>query len=281
MDPTPLGSVELGYGLRVPHYRELRERGTRASFVEALAENFLGRGGLPRQVLERVRRDARVVLHGVSLSIGGVDAINWDHVRALSDLARELEVPWISDHLCFGSVGGHYAHDLWPLPYTEEAVRHVADRARAVQDALGRPLILENVSSYVEWRASTMPEWEFATEVARRAGVGLLLDVNNVVVSAKNHGFSAVRYLEGLPRHLVVQMHLAGHSDYGTHAIDDHASPVPEVVWALFRQALARFGNVPTIVEWDDAIPSLAELEAEADRATAIAEEVSSVPRSA
>jgi uncharacterized protein (UPF0276 family) len=281
MPSTPFGSVELGYGLRVPHYRELRERGTRAPFVEALAENFLGRGGLPLRVLERVRRDARVALHGVSLSIGGTDAINWDHVHALSALARELEAPWISDHLCFGSVDGHYAHDLWPLPYTEEAVQHVADRARHVQDVLGRRLILENVSSYVEWRASTMPEWEFIVEVARRAGVGLLLDVNNVVVSAKNHGFSADRYLAGLPPGLVVQMHLAGHSDYGTHAIDDHASPVPDVVWSLYRQALVRFGSIPTIVEWDDAIPTLSALEGEAERAGAIAAEVLSVPRSA
>jgi uncharacterized protein (UPF0276 family) len=273
--------MDLGFGLRVPHYRELRERGTRAPFVEALAENFLGRGGLPRQVLERVRRDARVVLHGVSLSIGALDPINWDHVRALAALGRELEVPWISDHLCFGSVGGHYGHDLWPLPYTEEALQNVVDRARAVQDVLGRPLILENVSSYVEWRASTMPEWEFAAEVARRASVGLLLDVNNVVVSAKNHGFSPTRYVEGLPPDAVVQMHLAGHTDHGTYAIDDHASPVPPAVWSLFRRALLRFGNVPTIVEWDDAIPTLSELEAEVGRAGAIAEEVFSVPRSA
>jgi len=281
MAPSPFDSMDFGYGLRAPHYRELWERGTRAPFVEALAENFIGRGGLPRRVLERIRRDARIALHGVSLSLGGMDLINWDHVRALSDLAHELEVPWISDHFCFGTVGGHYAHDLWPLPYTEEAVAHVATRARAVQDVLGRPLILENVSSYVEWRASTMPEWEFVAEVARRAGVGLLLDVNNVVVSAKNHGFSAEHYVASLPPDLVRQMHLAGHSDHGTHAIDDHASPVPEVVWTLFRQALARFGNVPTILERDDAIPTLAELEAEAERARAIAAEVYRVPRSA
>jgi uncharacterized protein len=276
-----MGAMELGYGLRVPHYRELMERGTRASFVEALAENFLGRGGLPLRVLERVRCDASVAVHGVSLSIGGVDPINWDHVHSLSVLGHSLEAPWISDHLCFGSVGGHYAHDLWPLPYTEEAVAHVANRARQVQDRLGRPLILENVSSYVEWRASTMPEWEFVVEVARRAGVGLLLDVNNVIVSAKNHDFSPEEYIDALPPDLVRQMHLAGHSDYGTHAIDDHGSPVPEGVWVLFRRALARFGKIPTIVEWDDRIPSLLELEAEASKVASIAEEVFPVPRSA
>lgn len=273
--------IDFGYGVRVPHYAELCARGTRAPFLEAIAENFVGRGGRPRRVLERVRRDARLALHCVSLSIGSVDPIEWEHVDAVRELADSMDAAWISDHLCFGGFGGHYAHDLWPLPYTEEALEHVCERASAVQERLGRRLLLENVSSYVEYRASEMPEWEFLAEVSRRAGVGILLDVNNVVVSAKNHGFSPNRYVESLASGSVRQMHLAGHTDHGTHAIDDHASPVSSEVWSLFRHALSCFGPVPSSVERDDAIPSLEELESEAFEIRRVAEEVFRVARGA
>lgn len=263
----------FGYGLRVPHYAELAERGTSATLVEAISENFMGRGGLPRRMLERVRRDASLALHGVSLSIGSVDALDWEYVAALAELGRQFDAAWFSDHLCFSSVGQHHAHDLWPLPYTEETIQHVAARAGAVQDALGRRLLLENISSYVEFRANQMPESEFLSEVARRSGVQILLDVNNLVVSAKNHGFSAKTYLEALPLNTIGQIHLAGHSDLGTHAIDDHASAVPPVVWSLYRRAIERFGPIPTIVEWDENIPSLGDLESEAVSAQTLAEE--------
>lgn len=273
--------MDFGFGLRVPHYRELSERATRASFVEAIAENFVGRGGRPRQVLERVRRDARVALHSVSLSIGGVDALNLPHIAALARLGESVDAAWISDHLCFSSVGGHYAHDLWPLPYTEEALAHVSERASRVRERLGRPFLLENVSSYVEYEASSLREWEFLTEVAQRADVGILLDVNNVIVSAKNHGFSAEAFIDALPVDRVTQIHLAGHTDYGSHAIDDHGSAVPAEVWALYRRAVSRFGPVPSIVEWDENIPTLEALEAEALEAHRIADEVLHVARSA
>ncbi|MFZ5893284.1 MAG: DUF692 domain-containing protein [Myxococcota bacterium] len=273
--------MQAGYGLRVPHYEALIERGTRAPFVEAITENFLGRGGRPQRVLEGIRRDARIAFHGVSMSIGAVDPINLNHVDDVAELGRRWEATWISDHLCFSSFGGQYGYDLWPLPYTEEALTHVVERARRVRERLGRPFLLENVSSYVEYAASTLTEWEFMAEIARRADIGILLDVNNVVVSAKNHGFSPEQYIDALPVDRVLQFHLAGHSDFGTHAIDDHGSAVPAEVWGAFRRALARFGSAPSIVEWDDNIPTLERLEAEADEAGRIMSEVLNVAREA
>jgi uncharacterized protein len=263
-----------GYGLRVPHYAELVEYGARASCVEAITENFLNRGGRARAVLDRVRRDSEIVLHGVSLSIGSTDPLDLGYLGAIRDLARSIEATWISDHLCFGSVEGHRAHDLWPLPFTEEALAHVVDRTRRAQDILGTRLLLENVSSYVEYRCSTMPEWEFLRELAERADALLLLDVNNVHVNAKNHGFSPETYLDALPPERVKQIHLAGHTDYGTHAIDDHGSAVPWPVWELYRHALRRFGPLVTIVEWDENVPEFGVLRAESERARRIEQEV-------
>ena len=271
MSSAAAGSAALvGVGLRAKHYPELLRRGTTADFAEATSENFLGRGGRARAVLERVRADKPVALHGVSLSIGGTDPLNQHYLRDLADLARELEAFTVSDHLCFGTFGGHYGHDLWPLPYTEEALAHVVARVRAVQDVLGRRLLLENVSSYVEYRASALYEWEFLSEVAERADAGILLDVNNVFVSAQNLGFSARAYLEGIPPALVEQMHLAGHSDGGGFLLDDHGSIVSDAVWDLYRLARARFGKVPTVIEWDERVPTLTELEAEAEKAREI-----------
>jgi uncharacterized protein (UPF0276 family) len=268
-----------GYGLRVPHYAELFENGARTTFVEAITENFLNRGGRARAVLSRVRRDADIVLHGVSLSIGSLDPLDLDYVHGVRQLARSIEAAWISDHLCFGSVHGHRAHDLWPLPFTEEALHHVTERVRRAQDVLGARLLLENVSSYVEYRASTMREWEFFREVAERADALLLLDVNNVHVNAKNHGFCATAYLEALPAERVRQIHLAGHTDFGTHAIDDHGSAVSEPVWELYRHAVRRFGAVATIVEWDENVPDLERLRAESEKARRIEREVLDEPR--
>lgn len=253
-----------GYGLRAPHYTELLERGARAEYLEAISENFLNRGGRPPAVLERVRRDAQIVLHGVSLSVGGTDALARDYVRDLATLARCIEAAWVSDHLCFGTFGGHYAHDLWPLPYTEEAVAHVAARAGQVQDILGGRLLLENVSSYVEYRSNIMTEWEFLSAVAERADCMILLDINNVYVSARNHGFDPERYIDALPAGRIAQLHLAGHTDRGSHAIDDHGSHVCGAVWDLYRHALRLFGPVPAIVEWDENLPALEVLEEEA-----------------
>lgn len=270
-----------GYGLRVPHYAELLSQGSSAGLVEVVTENFLARGGRPRAVLERVRRDAPVALHGVSLSLGGVEPLNERYLDELRALRREIEACSVSDHLCFTAHGAHYAHDLWPLPRTEEAVAHVAARIARVQDRLGERLLIENISTYLEYQDDTLTEPEFLAEVAARADCHLLLDVNNVVVNAKNHGRSAVAFLDALPVGRVRQLHLAGHLDLGTHAIDDHGSAVPDDVWALYREVVRRFGPVPTIVEWDENVPSLAVLAAEAERAAAIEREVLDEPRAA
>jgi len=259
--------------LRVRHYREFLERGYDLPWAEAITENFLGRGGRPRAVLERVRRDAPLILHGVSLSIGGTDPLRRDYLAAVRALAGEIDAAWVSDHLCFGGFGGHFAHDLWPLPFTEEALEHVCVRVTAVQEALGRRILLENVSSYVTYRASALREWEFLGAVAERADCLILLDLNNVYISAKNHGFSCDDYLSGLPAGRVAQFHLAGHRDCGDFLLDDHGSAVPDCVWELYRRALARFGSLPAIVEWDDAVPELPRLRFEALVASGIERE--------
>jgi uncharacterized protein (UPF0276 family) len=257
-----------GFGLRVPHYPALLEGGAGGvDLVEAVTENFLGRGGRPRAVLARVRRDVPVVLHGVSLSIGAVGPLDLAYLAALRALCDGVEPAVVSDHLCFGRWGPHHGHDLWPLPYTEEALAHVVARVGAVQDRLGRRLALENVSSYVRYADSQLTEWDFLAEVARRADCAILLDINNVYVSARNHGFDPERYLAAIPVERVAQFHLAGHRDEGSYLLDDHGAQVAPPVWALHRLAVARFGAIPTIIEWDENVPSLEVLRAEVDAA--------------
>jgi uncharacterized protein (UPF0276 family) len=221
-------------------------------------------------VLERVRRQAPVVLHGVSLGIGNVEPLSAHYLRSLAALIERVEPAWVSDHLCWGGSGGHYAHDLLPLPYSQEALAHVVERVSRVQERLGRQILLENVSSYVAFRASELPEWEFLAEVARRADCGILLDVNNVLVSARNHGFSAETYVDALPDDRIGQLHLAGHSDAGSYLFDSHVGPVPDAVWALYQRVLQRVGPVPTLVEWDEAVPPFDVVAAEAGRAAAL-----------
>jgi uncharacterized protein len=252
-----------GFGLRAEHYADILERGVRAELCEAVTENYLWRGGRPLAVLERVRADVPISFHGVSLSLGSVDALSDDYLAELEGLCRRFEPAFVSDHVCFGSVGGHRAYDLWPVPYTEEALGHMAARVELVQARLGRRLCLENVSSYVEFRESTLREWEFLSELSKRADCLLLLDLNNVYVSAHNHGFSADAYLDGLPRDRVAQVHLAGHSDEGSHLLDNHGCAVQAEVWELYVGACRRFGPIPTIVEWDENLPSLERLESE------------------
>jgi uncharacterized protein (UPF0276 family) len=263
-----------GVGLRPQHYPAILDDGLRADWFEAISENYMLRGGRPLHVLERVRAERPIVLHGVSLSLGATDPLNPTYLTELRALADRFAPAWVSDHLCWGSYGKHYAHDLLPLPYTEEALDHVVRRVLAVQEALGRQIVVENVSSYVEFTHSTMPEWEFLAAVAERADCGILLDVNNVYVSAVNHGFDAERYLAGIPVGRVAQFHLAGHSDHGTHLLDTHDHPVRDEVWDLYRSAVARFGRISTLVEWDEHIPPFAELLAEAERARAAEAEV-------
>jgi uncharacterized protein (UPF0276 family) len=261
-----------GVGLRVPHYAETLERGAPrgCELVEAVSENFLGRGGRPHAVLDRVVKDLPVVLHGVSLSIGSVAPLDRDYLKLLRDLCRQVQPPIVSDHLCFGSWGGHYAHDLWPLPFTEEALGQVVERVSQVQEALGRQILLENVSSYVTYTASEIPEWEFLNEVSRRADCGILLDINNVFVNSRNHAFDAEKYIDGILPDRVGQFHLAGHLDMGEYLLDDHGSAVPEPVWDLFARAVSRMGAIPTIIEWDEDVPALETLLAEVDKARAI-----------
>ena len=260
-----------GIGLRTKHFPELLEQGRRADWFEVITENFLHVGGRPRAVLEAVRADRPVVLHGVSLSIGSVDPLNEEYLRDVRELADAVEPAWVSDHLCWGTFGRHNAHDLLPMPFTEEALSHVVSRVVEVQERLGRRILLENVSSYLSYAASTISEWDFLAEVARRADCLILLDVNNVYVSATNHGFDALAFLHGIPQDRVAQMHLAGHQDLGTHLLDTHDAPVPDPVWALYRDAVRRFGRVSTLVEWDDRIPPLDEVLAEAEKARSLA----------
>lgn len=263
-----------GIGLRTTHYPRVVDDGVRADWFEVISENFMIPGGRPLRVLETVRADRPVVLHGVSLSLGATDPLNETYLRELRALAGRIEPAWVSDHLCWGSFGRHYAHDLLPLPYTEEALAHVAGRIATVQERLGRRILVENVSSYVAFTHATMPEWEFLAGVAERADCGILLDVNNVYVSARNHGFDPETYLAGVPAGRVGQIHLAGHTDHGTHVLDTHDAPVRDDVWALYRSAVGRFGGVATLIEWDDRIPPIEDVLAEAARARAIETEV-------
>jgi len=262
----------FGVGLRPKHYPEILDIWPAVDWFEIISENFMVPGGRPLRVLERIRERYPIVLHGVSLSIGSTDPLPFDYLRRLQELARRVEPAWISDHLCWTGVGGHNLHDLLPLPYTEEALAHVVDRVARVQDALGRRILLENVSTYLEFQQSTMPEWEFLSAVAERADCGILLDVNNIFVSAFNHGFTALDYINAVPVARVHQFHLAGHSDRGTFLHDTHDHPVAGAVWKLYAAAVRRFGRVSTLIEWDDRIPPFAALHAEALHARQIAE---------
>jgi uncharacterized protein (UPF0276 family) len=267
----------FGLGLRPEHYADFRAQPARqlgVDWLEILTENYMVPGGKPLAHLDAIRRDAPLVMHGVSLSIGGTDPLDPDYVKALRALIDRVQPAWVSDHLCWSSVDGTQLHDLLPLPCTEEALRHVADRVQQVQDLLGRRLVLENVSSYVAWAQDEMAEAQFVAELLGRADCELLLDVNNVHVSATNHGFDARAYIRALPARRVRQIHLAGHEDTGQGLIDTHDQAVAEAVWALYRDTLRHTGPVPTMIERDDHIPPLAELVAELDRARQIAADV-------
>lgn len=269
---TPLGH---GIGLRLPHFARILEHGVSGvAWFEIISENFFEPGGRPWAVLERVRAEAPVVMHGVSLGIGNTDPISDTYLDALCGLAERIQPAWVSDHLCWGGYSGYYAHDLLPLPYSEEALDHVVSRVAKVQERLGRQILLENVSSYVTFGASTMTEWEFLSEVARRADCGILLDVNNVFVSARNHGFSADTYVDAIPAERIGQIHLAGHTDRGTYLFDSHVGPVPEGVWSLYRRVIARTGAIPSLIEWDEDIPDYETVVAEARTAQRLEEEV-------
>lgn len=261
----------FGLGLRVPHYEEIAAAPPcGVDWFEILTENFMVPGGRPLYWLDRIRASHPVVMHGVSLSIGSTDPLDRDYLVALKALAARVQPLWISDHLCWTGIASRNLHDLMPLPYTEEALAHVVARVQEVQDFLGRRLLLENVSSYVNYKASGMREWDFVAEVAHRADCHLLLDVNNIHVSAVNHGFDPLAYLDAIPADRVRQIHLAGHTDCGDYIVDTHDAPVVDAVWNLYAEAIRRFGPVPTMIERDDHIPPLAELVQELDHARRI-----------
>jgi uncharacterized protein (UPF0276 family) len=267
MGRTEFPYLGFGVGLRRPHYAYVLENLPPMDWFEAISENFMVAGGRPLEVLERVREHYPIVLHGVSMSLGSTDAFNREYLSDLARLARRFEPAWISDHLCWTGVGGHNLHDLLPLPYTEEALRRVAARIREVQQILERPILIENVSSYMEFTISTLSEWEFLAAVAEEADCGILLDINNIYVSAFNHRFDPLVYIDAIPVERAEQFHLAGHSDHGTYLLDTHDHLVREEVWSLYEYAVRRFGEVSTLIEWDDNIPEFTELAATAERA--------------
>lgn len=255
------------------HYAEiLRDGPGRVDFVELITENFLGRFGRPVAVLERLRKDVPVSFHGVSMSLGSVDGPDDRYLEALGLLAGASDA--LSDHACFSRVAGHYSHDLWPLPHTEEALEVFVNNVNLAQDVLGRQIAIENVSRYVDHRSSEMSEWEFLAELTARTGCGILLDVNNIIVTHKNFGISVLDYIQGIPVGSVREIHVAGHRDLGTHVLDNHEGPVPSEVWDLYGCAIERFGAIPTVLEWDENTPSYARLLEELDTARDVAETV-------
>jgi uncharacterized protein (UPF0276 family) len=261
-------------GLRLHHYERVLAAPLDVDWMEAVSENFFGDGGRPRAVLRHVRAQVPVALHGVSLAVGSVDPPSAAYLRRLRSLCDEIEPAWVSDHLCWGHIDGAHAHELLPLPYTAEALRVVVEHVTQAQDALGRRILLENVSSYVTFAHSTMPEWEFVAAVAEAADCLLLLDVNNIIVSAHNHGFDPLDYVAGIDGARVWQLHLANHSDRGHYRFDDHRGPVPDEVWALYEHVLRRFGPVSSIIEWDEDVPSWEDLVAQQREATRRADQV-------
>jgi uncharacterized protein (UPF0276 family) len=265
-------ALGFGLGLRTTHYEAILQSDPEVDWFELISENYMVGGGKPLHYLDRICERYPVVMHGVSLSIGSSDPLDYAYLAQLKALADRVQPRWISDHLCWTGVSGKNTHDLLPLPYTEQALEHIVERVRAVQDFLGRRILLENVSSYVSFRDSELTEWEFIAEIARRADCLLLLDVNNIYVSAYNHGFDTGLYLAGVPAERVQQIHLAGHRNCGDHIIDTHDADVIDPVWTLYAQAIARFGPISTMIERDDNIPPLADLVAELNGAREIAQ---------
>jgi uncharacterized protein len=260
-----LGHSHLGFGvgLRSVHFSHILKQQPDVDWFEFISENFLDSGGRPRYVLDQVAERYPVVMHGVSMSIGSADPLNFDYLGKLKRLAKDVGARWVSDHLCWTGVAGVNTHDLLPIPLNEDTLKHVVERIRTVQDVLERPLVLENPSTYVSFADDTMREWEFLTEMAEQADCGLLLDVNNVYVSSVNHGFDPVEYIRSVPHERVVQFHLAGHTNCQTHLIDTHDGQVIEAVWELYRLARQLTGDVSTLLEWDAKIPAFPVVHAE------------------
>ena len=266
----------LGYGLglRTDYYDLILKEKPDVDWFEILSENYMVKGGKALYYLDAIREQYPVVMHGVSMSIGGTDPLDFDYLQQLKTLMDRAKPEWISDHLCWTGQGNHNLHDLMPLPYNDEAISHVAERVKQVQEYLGTQILLENVSSYVTYKQSEMSEWEFYSRVVEEADCLMLLDINNIYVSARNHHFDAIDYINGVPPQRVQQFHLAGHTDYGHYVIDTHDHPVVDPVWELYGEALKRFGPVSTMIERDDQMPPFDELMAELNQARAIGKSV-------
>jgi uncharacterized protein len=257
----------IGIGLRAPHYDHILTRKPVVDWFEIISENFMIDGGRPLHILDQILEQYKVVQHGVSMYFGSAEKLNRDHLRRLKELVKRTKSPWLSDHLCWGSVDGRYTHDLLPMPYTFEAARVTAQKVREVQDFLEIPVAVENVSSYAEFHVSEMTEWEFLNEVVERADCGILLDVNNIYVSSQNHSFDPFTYVNSVPAERVAQVHIAGHSKYRKYILDTHDHPVIDPVWKLYERAVQRVGHTATLLEWDDSIPSFQEVHDEALKA--------------
>jgi len=257
----------VGIGLRIPHYDHILDRKPAVGWFEIISENFMVDGGRPLEILDKILEQYTVVQHGVSMYFGSSGRLNREHLKKLKRLIRRTRTPWISDHLCWGSVDGRYTHDLLPMPYTRAAAKLAAAKIRQARDFLEVPVAVENVSSYAEFHASEMTEWEFLAEVTGRADCGILLDVNNIYVSAFNHGFDPKTYVDHVPMERVAQIHIAGHSRHRKYILDTHDHPVIDPVWELYARAVARCGPTPTLLEWDAHIPSFDEVHREALKA--------------
>ena len=257
----------VGIGLRIPHYQHILSRKPVVDWFEIISENYMVDGGRPLRILDEILDQYRVVQHGVSMYFGSAQALSRDHLLRLKMLVKRTGTPWLSDHLCWGSVDGSYSHDLLPIPYTFEAVRVTAERIRQAQDFLEVPIAVENVSSYAEYHESEMTEWEFLNEVVEKADCGILLDVNNIYVSSQNHTFNPFDYVNSVPSERVAQIHIAGHSKFEKYILDTHDHPVLDPVWDLYARAIERCGPTATLLEWDDNIPSFDEVHSEALKA--------------
>jgi uncharacterized protein len=257
----------VGIGLRVPHYQHIFKNKPVVNWFEIISENFMVEGGRPLEVLDQILERYRVVQHGVSMYFGSAEPLNREHLKRLKSLVKRTKTPWLTDHLCWGSVDGRYTHDLMPMPYTFEAARRTAQKIREVRDFLEVPIAVENVSSYAEFHISEMTEWEFLNEVVEDADCGILLDVNNIYVSSRNHDFDPFEYLRSVPPERVAQIHIAGHTKYQRLILDTHDHPVIDPVWALYARAIELAGPTPTLLEWDDRIPSFNEVHREALKA--------------
>ena len=257
----------IGIGLRAPHYEHILSRKPVVDWFEIISENFMIDGGRPLHILDQILEQYKVVQHGVSMYFGSAEKPDPEHLRRLKQLVKRTNTPWLSDHLCWGSVDGRYTHDLLPMPYTFEAAKLTAKKIREIRDFLEVPIAVENVSSYAEYHVSEMSEWEFLNEVVERADCGILLDVNNIYVSSRNHNFDPLTYINSVPADRVAQIHIAGHSKFQKYILDTHDHPVIDPVWKLYDRATQRAGRTATLLEWDDSIPSFQEVHREALKA--------------